>query len=575
MNLTEISFSKVKTQIEDYLKKEYSKAGILFTPASPYGQILMVVENLYQLSMLYLKNTIRQFDLSDSNALNGRAIRNAAIFAGHIPGRSISASGTLKFTVKTSSDVESQIPGGRITIPNKLAIKNITNGLEYAFNLGTDSQTYKINTSTQFFIPILQGRWVKQTFTGSGLANQTFQINLRSNDTDVENFNYEIVVNGEYWTTKTHLYDLLPDEKACIVRTGFNGGIDIIFGNGGFGAIPQVSSIIEVNYLVTNGSSGSIFRRTPNDFSFIDLPLDGFGNSIDISTIFDISIHTDINFGADKETLQFTKNILPITSNNFVLGLPQQYAYQIKRLGVFSHVNAYADDKGIIYVVATPNIKLFKTTNSDYFTVDIKAFELDDDEKLKIDQYLKSGGNIQLAKRYVITSPTLSYYVMYVFIITYSDALDDSVNTQIYDRVSEYFLNFNRLDRVPKSDLVSQISDIKEIHSVDILFVSKKNEDYHGFAIQAAQLRSQNTNNTFTSTNPTPNQNPDYNEQLTPGLDSTLGDILFDPNEIPIIRGGWYDRNQNYYSSLIDDAGLKSINIIKKGSIDAKFRQTI
>jgi hypothetical protein len=36
----------------------------------------------------------------------------------------------------------------------------------------------------------------------------------------------------------------------------------------------------------------------------------------------------------------FTKNILPIASNNFVLGLPQQYAYEIKKLGVFSHVNA-------------------------------------------------------------------------------------------------------------------------------------------------------------------------------------------------------------------------------------------
>ncbi len=575
MNLTEISFSKVKTQIENYLKKEYSKSNILFSPASPYGQILLVVENLFQLSILYLKNTIRQFDLSEGNALNGVAIRNAAIFVGHIPGRGISATGTIIFTVKTSTDIESQLPGGRITITNKLGIKNNTNGLEYAFNLGADSQTYKINQSTQFFVPIIQGKWERQTFTSNGRANQTFQVNLRSNQTDVENFNYEIIVNGEYWTTKKHLYDLLPDEKACIVRTGFNGGIDIIFGNSGFGAIPILGCPIEVNYLVTNGSNGSIFRRTPNDWTFLDLPIDGFGNSIDISTIFDVSIHTDVNFGADKESLEFTKNILPITSNNFVIGLPQQYAYHIKRLGVFSHVNAYTDDNGVVYVVATPNIKLFKTTNSNYFNVDIAAFELDDYEKTKIDQYLKAGGNIQLTKRYVITSPLLSYYTMYVFIMTYSDALDDAVNTQIYDNVSEYFLNFNRLDRVPKSDLVSLISDIKEIHSVDILFVSKKNEDYHRFAIQESELRAQNTNNEFQSTNTTPNANPGYNSQTVLGLDPILGDIIFEPNEIPIIRGGWYDRNQNYFSSQIDDTGLRSINIIKKGTIDVKYRQTI
>jgi cytidylate kinase len=33
-----------------------------------------------------------------------------------------------------------------------------------------------------------------------------------SNQKEVENFNYEVIVNGEYWSIKKHLYDLLPDE---------------------------------------------------------------------------------------------------------------------------------------------------------------------------------------------------------------------------------------------------------------------------------------------------------------------------------------------------------------------------
>jgi len=574
MNLTEISFSRVKSEIELYLKQEYSKSNILFTPASPYGQILLVMENLYQLSMLFLKNSIKQFDLSEANALNGRVIRNAAIYVGHIPSRNISATGTIKFTVKTSSDLESDLPGGRITFNNRTALKNKTNGLEYSLNLGTDSLTYKVNPSSQFFISIIQGKWERITFTSNGEQNQTFQVNLRNNQKDIENFNYEVTVNGEYWTVKKHLYDLLPDEKACIVRTGFNGGIDVIFGNGGFGAIPTLASPIEINYLVSDGSSGSIFRRTPNDWTFTDLPIDGFGGTIEPTKIFDLSIFTDINFGADRENLNFTKNILPIVSNNFVIGLPQQYAYQIKRLGIFSHVNAYTDDNGVVYIVATPNIKLFKNTNSDYFNVDIAAFELDDYEKTKIDQYLRAGGNIQLTKRYVITSPRLSYYIINLFIITYSDASDDSVRSQIYDKISEYFLNFNRLDRVPKSDLVSQISSIKEIHSVEINFISRKNEDFHKQALLQQQNRASNVNNTFTTTE-TVNPDPDYNPLIYTGLDPILGDIIFEPNEIPIVRGGWYDRNNTYFSNNLDDGGLKSVNIIKKGTIDVKFRQTI
>jgi len=572
MNLTEITFDKVKAEIELYLKQEHSKAGVLYSTASPYGQILSVLENLYQLSIIYLKNSVKQYDLSDPNSLNARIIRNAAIFAGHIPGRNISATGTLKFTVKTSADVSKDVPGGRITLKNRQALKNKTNGLEYAINLGADKQTYKITSNSQFFASIIQGKWERKIFTGSGNPNQSFQVNIRGIQKDVENFNYEVLVNGEYWSVKKHLYDLLPDEKSCVIRTGFNSGIDVIFGNSGFGMIPIIGSTIEVNYLVSDGSIGSIFRRTSNDWTLIDPALDGFGNTIDMSNVFDISIYTDINFGADKESTEFTKNVLPIVSNNFVLGLPQQYAYQIKKLGVFSHVNAY-EKYGTIYIVATPNIKLFKNQNSNYFTIDKRAFELDAYEKSKIDLYLRSGGNILLSKRYQINSPDLSYYVMNVFVITYSDSQTDSVNSQIYDKVSEYFLNFNRLDRVPKSDLVSALSSINEIHSIDISFVCKKNEDYHKEQIQ----QDQNRRNAFASKAALKlsRPNPNYNPQTTLGIDPILGDIIFQPNEIPIIRGGWYDRNTIYYSDDIEDSGLKSINIINKGTVDSTHRQQI
>jgi hypothetical protein len=362
---------------------------------------------------------------------------------------------------------------------------------------------------------------------------------------------------------------MIPNEKSCVVRTGFNGGIDVIFGNGNFGMMPPISSSIEITYLVTNGQDGNIFRRTVNDFTFVDDVLDGFGNTLDISKVFDVLIFNDINFGSNRESLAFTKNILPIASNNFVLGLPQQYAYEIKKLGVFSHVNAYEDDS-IIYIVATPNIKLFKNRNADYFSVNTNAFILDDYEKSKIDKYLRSNGNIQLTRRYRIDSPILSYYVLNVFVIRYSDSNDDSVKAQIIDRVSEYFLNFNRIDRIPKSDIIRSLSQINDIHSVDIQFTSKKNEDYHKNNLNRTQNKVDNSESVL---NPSLVQvDPTYQPNLTLGLDPVLGDIVFEPNEIPIIRGGWYDRNGVYFSTSMNDMSLKSINIIKKGVVDSKNR---
>jgi hypothetical protein len=568
MNFVGIRFAKIKQEIQDFLTSEYNKASILYSDASPYGQILTILENLHQLSFLYLKNSITQFDISDPNSNNDRVIRNAAIFAGHIPGRAISSTGTLKFTLKPSVDLENEISGSRISLNNKLLIKNKTNGLEYSLNLGSEKITHKITQNYQFFTSIIQGAWKAVNFTGAGVPLQTFQINEPGRK-DIENFNVQISVNGELWTIKRHMWDMIPDEKSVVARTGFNGSLDVIFGNGAFGMIPPLGSTILVEFLLSDGSLGNIFRRTPNDWTFIHDVTDGGGMAIDVTKLFDINIYTDISFGADKEDLQFTRSILPIVTNNAVMALPQHYAYEIKKLGVFSHVNAY-ENSGTIFISVTPNINLFKNQGSNYFTIDKGAFVLDSYEKSKIDKYLRTGGTIQLTKKYKIVNPILSYYAINVFVIPYSDATDESVNGQILDAISNYFLNLNRVDRIPKLDIIKVLSDITDIHSVDIQFVCKKNEDYHKDNIQSLQ----NQVNMYSTTNMV-NAPVNYTPTTVLGLDPTLGDIMFEPNELPMIRGGWSDRNSLYYSDDIDSNGLKAVNIIKKGVIDVKNKKGI
>jgi hypothetical protein len=566
MKFIQISFDRIKQEIEDFLKTEYNKASILFSNASPYGQILGVIENLQQLSLLYLKSTLNQFDLSNASSTNKRIIRNAAIFAGHNPTRSISATGTLKFTLKTAVDIEKEIPGGKVIFLNKTTLSNKTNSLDYSLDLGTDRVSHILSKNYNFFIPVIQGKWETKTYTGSGDPLQTLYVNVSGNK-DVENFRVEILVNGEIWSIKKHIYDLLPDEKAVVTKSGFDEGLDIIFGNGGFGAIPELGSIITVNYLKTDGADGNIFRRTPNDWNFVDDVFDGFGGTLDMGKLFDIDIHTDINFGANAESSLFTRSLLPMVSNNYVLALPQQYAYEIKKLGVFSHVNAY-ERNGTVFVAVTPNINLFKNQNNNYFDIDIAAFSLDDYEIDKIGKYLRTGGNIQLTKNFSIVNPTLSYYVMNIFVIPYSDVTDDSLNNQIYEVISDYFLNLNRIDRIPKLDLIKALSNISDIHSVDLQFISKKNEDYHKEAI--INLQNQMTPTIVNGGSSLPKPPINYDSSVVLGLDPILGDIIYDASELPIIRGGWSNRNDVLYSSDIKSSGLKSVNIIKRGTVDVK-----
>jgi len=174
-------------------------------------------------------------------------------------------------------------------------------------------------------------------------------------------------------------------------------------------------------------------------------------------------------------------------------------------------------------------------------------------------------------------------------VIRYSDSTDESVQSQIVDVVSEYFLNFSRIDRIPKSDLIKVISNLNDVHSVDVQFISKKNEDYHREEIKRQENKrltstkfdvniSANSNKDFPIDNvgiEPVKQTPDYKPNATIGLDPVLGDIIFEPSEIPIVRGGWYDRNGIYFSDEMGSSGLKSINIIKKGVVDSKLRNNV
>ena len=45
------------------------------------------------------------------------------------------------------------------------------------------------------------------------------------------------------------------------------------------------------------------------------------------------------------------------------------------------------------------------------------------------------------------------------------------------------------------------------------------------------------------------------------GLDPYLGDIVYEKNEIPVIRGGFKDRNGVYYAPTPQKSGYGSVNI--------------
>ena len=492
-NFIELNYTNLTNQVTNWLSAAYNKSGLLFNSSSGYGQILEVVKEFFLQNILMLKNYTKQIDIDQANTR--RMINNIARISGHNPSRAISAKGTLKFKLKQGISIADKVSGGKVTIYDDTVLKNKTNSLFYTLKVGTDKNLYSLTPGCQFFVNIIQGKYDTQSFTGDGNPTQSIQVNV-SNNTTIDNFDYQITLNGINLTIKDHLTDLLQNEYACYTRTGFNGGMDVYFGNSINGIIPPIGSLIEVKYLLTNGLQGNILNSKVNDFSFVDDLYDDDGNAIQVDQIFDVYVDTDIIFASDGEDIQYTKTIIPYVSRNFVLATPAQFIYHLKKLNMFSKVNAFntldmikidIDSDGTLdaininemYLNLVPRITDYFSTDVNYFNVPFSSFYLDSEEKQRIITYLKKQGIVSITSSIKILDPIIKKFIVNIFIRKFDDVTKENIRDQIVNVLSDYFSTYSRYDRIIKADLISQLKGIDGIDSINLEFVSKATEDYH------------------------------------------------------------------------------------------------
>lgn len=607
----EVQYDRLSEQLKNWIQLTFSNSDLVFSEASPYGQILKIDKELFLHNLLYNKNSVNQYSID--TAVDDRIITNLARISGHNPTRPISATGAITLKLKVGVDISSEISGSKIKFWNRTLIKNKTNNLYYNIILNSDYVVYEITSGIEIRMNIIQGKYETAKFTGTSEKNQSYNVNITGIN-NIENFNYVVFYNGMTVSNKVSLYDMLPGELACYSRTGFNGGLDILFGTGDYGFVPQIGSLIEVRYLLSDGKNGNILNNKVNDFTFIDSVYDDEDNILSMENLFDIYISSDINFGSDKESKVFTKNVIPHVSRNFVLSTPDQFIYQLSKLNMFSLINAYnvldennlnnnsyiekfLDDafKGlsydkdkvvakmkeyfpniydnVIYLYLIPNVKNYFVNDYNYFNIPFDAFYLDTEEKQKIIDYLRMLGNLSITTNVKIVDPIISRYVMNVYVRRFSTSYEDNIRNNIISTVSNYFVNNTRYDRIIKSDIIRSIKDnVDGVDSVNLDFISKKNEDYH-----ADYINSKKNTNTYNTNDPILLEptivNPDrYDTNKTIGLDPVQGDIIVERNELAILRGGFYDRNGIYYNDIPISNGLSTINVIWTGITQIKTK---
>ena len=539
-----VLFSQIYSDARTYFSNAYSQSGAVFGPSSAYGQLLTAIAAFTQRVFFYIEDSITELNIY--TATRKSSIYGLARLAGHNPTRAIGATGDINLTF-TGEAI--QAANNQVVIPNFTTIQCVNNGLYYTILASREEIRMNIGQRNSVKVKMVQGKIESQTFTGTGLPLQTFNAFVKNNN-NIDNFYVNVYVNGKEYAMYDSFYDMPMGAYGCLVRTSLNNGIDVIFGNNQYGKVPDVGSTITVQYLVTDGAYGNIIDFTDKaQFKFIDQVFDAVGNTIDVNNGINISLASRVVLGSFSEPIELTKIIAPKVSRSLVLARPENYVYFLQRLNYFSIVDAfdtfgddYLEDDNVVYVYLVPEIQKRLKTNENYFTVSVDKFMLFDDEVKKIRDYVQESGSMLVTSEMRILRPIIKRYVLNISIVIFDNVSVDLLKSEVVSKLNDYLLLFVRRDRIPQSDIVAILEGLNGIDSVNVRFMSEENEK-----IKREWLQKLTTA-------------PNTPEPTDIGLDSQ-GDIIIGKGELPLVRGGWYDRYGNYFNDTIDFAVPCSMNI--------------
>ena len=541
-----------------FLQNTYNQTANVFTVASAWGQILFVLQNLSQLILYFIEDSITELNMQE--ATRDYSIRSLARIAGYDPGRASAAQGEVALSWNTR---EGDVAGGAVIIKNNAQIRCLQNGKIYSLRFGSNEITIPLLRGNSIATKIVQGNFESATVTGYGVALQSFNLPSTAGSF-VDQFYIDVYVNEEKWKRYDSLYDIPLNGKGYLVKSGIQEGIDLYFGNSNFGMIPQSGAVIRIEYLQTSGISGNSnsTKETPLTYKFVTTGTDLFGGEVDLNLYIDIKNNLDPTFGTNPESIALIRLVAPKTSRSFVFANPDNYEIFLSKLGIFSQIHAfstfdddYLDDDNIVYIYLVPDITLNLTSNEDYFSVPDADFLLTPQQKTKVINLIQDSGSMIATTVVKIVEPVIAKYIVNVIISIFEGKDPETIKNAIRKGISDYMLGSKRRDKIPKSDLIALVEGIDGVDSVSLFFVGEKNE--------ANQIAIKGLTNVTDS---------QYLEVL--GMDN-FGDIVIGRNELVILRGGWTDRNGTVYTDGIIAGKPGPLNVTVSSMVPKNFRSEL
>lgn len=463
----------------NYLVKTYKQSLKSFSFSTGFGQLILVVSNLFQIVLLYISDAITQLNMHTAN-------RNVTIYGlsrltGHNPVRGHSAVGEISLRTKEGS--AGVMDGNIVYIPNFTRVTCLNNNIAYLMNIGADDIAIDINDTGATKIKIIEGVLDFQRFTGTGEDGQSYEVNAFPGKLIDDQF-IIITVNGEKYDIFNSLYEIPFGNKGVLAKTGITSGIDIFFGSDVNLVIPPLGSDVRVDYLLTSGAEGNILDEDVQ-FKFTDTGFDINGNEVNLDEMFEITTELPPDFGANGESPELTKILAPHISRNFIIHDEQSIKYFLGRMNFFSVIKVFKeilDNENRFNTLLLPIIKNRLGVGEDYFNMDIEKFTLSETEETRLINMIDESGRKSSNITIRLIQPDLRKSAMIIFLEVFERykgiiVRETQVRKDVREVLNTYHLSNKRVNKIPHSDIVRILDSIDYIDTVKVIFVPENIED--------------------------------------------------------------------------------------------------
>lgn len=419
-DVTELDFQKIKDSIKDHFRSQSKYNDWDFNGSGLSVLLDILAYNTHYNAMVAHFSMNESF--LDSAQIRGNVVSHAKLL-GYTP-RSILAARAVIDVVVSAPVID---PPAFVILSRGVRFKTVINGNPYTFLvLNSQESTLVNNKYTYRNVEICQGSLKRMLYrVDNSIANQKFVISDSNVDTTAMRVRVKANEQSADYTVYTRFNNLsgINDSSAVyFLQENGSGKYEIYFGDNVIGKKPASNSIIEVEYVYTDGA----ITNGATTFDLVDAIIPG-------SQTTTITVVQASYGAADRESIDSIRYNAPFTflSQNRAVtaddyrAIIQKEVGNIEAISVWGGEDAVTPDYGKVYISIKP-------TGADYLTAA---------EKINITDNILKGKNV-VSITPVLVDPEYTKITLDVF-FKYNPNLTDRSKAELQSVVLDTINSYN------------------------------------------------------------------------------------------------------------------------------------